>query len=342
MSQKSTLRGKRILVTGATGFIGGRLAERLVHEHEALVTGAGRNLNRAQGLAEVNVRLCTLDLTKPDLAVFEASISEIIQGQDTVFHLAAAMGRQARDPSLAEQVNVTATETLVRAAAAAGVSRFVQVSSMSAYGPPDQIIIDEGHPLATDQIANYGRTKAIGEQRAMAVANELGLEATVVRPGMVYGPGSQTWTVNMIRLLQRRVPIIIAGGTGHAQPVYIDNLVDLLILAASRPEAAGQAFNGIDQPLPWRDFFGYYGRMCDRRPWGIPLWLARFALEIFRRISGRSESARTLLSFYTAQAVYPHEKARRLLGYEPQVSIEEGMARTEYWLRQAGYLPAKL
>jgi 2-alkyl-3-oxoalkanoate reductase len=268
-------------------------------------------------------------------------VADIVHDQDIIFHLAAAMGSQAGDPVLSEMVNVTNTELLVRAAAAAEVGRFIQVSSMSAYGPPNRPVIDEEQPLAVDQSANYGRTKALGEQRALAVAGELGLELAVVRPGMVFGPRSKTWTVEMVRLLQRRVPVIIGGGRGHAQPIYIDNLVDLLILAASRPEAAGQSFNGVDWPLPWRAFFGYYGRMCGRRPWGIPLWLARFALEIFRRLTGRSESAATLLSFYTAQAVYPREKAERLLGYRPQVSLEEGMARTEAWLRQSGHLPAR-
>jgi nucleoside-diphosphate-sugar epimerase len=173
---------------------------------------------------------------------------------------------------------------------------------------------------------------------ARRVGQERGVEVVVIRPGMVYGPGSRGWTVNMVRLLQRRVPAVLGDGSGHAQPVYIDNLVEGMILAAERPGIGGEAFNFVDRPLPWRDFFGYYGRMCGRKPLRLPLGLAKVGLGVYRWMSGRRESSGSLLAYYTAKAVYPMEKAEQLLGYRPGVSIEEGMGRTEVWLREAGYL----
>ncbi|MCI0575111.1 MAG: NAD(P)-dependent oxidoreductase [Chloroflexi bacterium] len=324
------LANKKVLVTGATGFIGGRLAERLAREAGAVVTGVGRNLERAARLAEAGVALRPVDLRD------EAAVQAALAGQEVVFHLAAAMGRSS--PETAEQVNVTATEKLVRLAAEMGVGRFVHASSIAAFGPPDQPVMAEEHPVNTEQAAPYGRTKALGEARARAAAADCGLALAVGRPGMVYGPGSRTWSLRLLQLVQRRVPVLLAGGRGHAHPIYVDNLVDGLILAATRPEAAGQAFNFVDQPLPWREFFGYYGAMCRRRPLAMPLGLARVALTVFRWMTGRSESTESLLRYYTNTAVYSTARAEQLLDWRPAVSLEEGMRRTEAWLRQAGYL----
>lgn len=325
------LTGKNILVTGATGFIGGRLAQRLAQDG-AIVTGTGRNLAAVPFLREAGVTLQPADITDT------TALRQLLAGQDVIFHLAAAMGRS--DEAASRRINVAATADLVRLAAEAGVRRFIHTSSIAVYGPPTSPLIAEDHPLDLQQAAPYGRTKAEGEQTARKVAAETGLELVVIRPGMVYGPRGPGWTVNMVRLLQRGFPVIMGDGSGHAQPVYVDNLIDGLILAADpqRTGIAGEAFNFVDRPLPWRDFFGYYGRMSGRKPRRLPLWLARVGLGLYKRVSGRLESTDSLLAYYTSKAVYPIDKAERLLGYRPRLSLDEGMQRTEAWLHEAGYL----
>jgi nucleoside-diphosphate-sugar epimerase len=330
-----SLANKKVLVTGATGFIGCRLAERLALEEGAVVTGTGRNLDKVPALREAGVELHNVDMTDP------VALREIVEGQEIVFHLVAAMGGASADPEVAQALNVSAGEYLARGAAAAGVKRFVHVSTMAVYGAPDHDLITEDHPLDTEQYAPYGRTKALGELRVREVAEELDLALTVVRPGLVFGPRGKSWTINLLQLVQRRVPVIIGDGSGHAQIVYLDNLVDGMLMAATRPEAAGEAFNFVDRPLPWRDLFTYYGEMCGRKPLSLPwLWLARLILPVFIRLTGRTESTADLLKFYTTKSVYPIDKARDLLGYEPRISVDEGMRRSEAWLREAGYLPA--
>jgi nucleoside-diphosphate-sugar epimerase len=266
-------------------------------------------------------------------------LAQLMEGQAVVFHLAAAMGKNSNNPEISNQVNVIATRKLVQMAAKASISRFVHVSTMSAYGPPDREIMAEDHPLDIGQSAIYGKTKAQGELQAMKLAEALGVPLTVVRPGEVYGPRGRIWTVNMLRLVQRRVPVIFGGGIGFAQPVYVDNLVDGMILAAVREEAVGEAFNFIDRPLPWREFFGYYGQMCECKPLGLPMRFARIVATLFKIISRRSESPAAILAFYTSKSIYPIEKAKKLLGYQPRISIDEGMRQTESWLRETGYLP---
>ena len=135
-----SLENRNVLVTGATGFIGCRLAERLALEERALVTGTGRKLDKAAALREAGVQLYNVDMRDP------AALQEIVRGQEIVFHLVAAMGGASADPEVAQVLNVSAGEYLARGAAAAGVKRFVHVSTMAVYGPPDRDLITEDHP----------------------------------------------------------------------------------------------------------------------------------------------------------------------------------------------------
>jgi len=144
--------------------------------------------------------------------------------------------------------------------------------------------------------------------------------------------------LRFFKLVKRGVPVILGDGTGHAQPVYIDNLLDGMILAGTWPEAVGQSFNFVDRPLPWKELFAYYGAMCGRKPRRLPLWLFRGIAAFFLPFLGRTESIDDILTFYTAQTFYPTSKAERLLGYSPRETLEEGMRVTEEWLREEGYL----
>jgi nucleoside-diphosphate-sugar epimerase len=325
-----SLRDKRILVTGATGFIGQRLAQRLAQEEGAQVTGVSRRPERAVPLQEVGVVY-----QQADMADF-AAIERIVEGQEIIFNLAVAPGNSPEE--VAQRLNVAAVEYLVRAAAQAGVQRVVHFSSVAAYGPPSDPVITEAMALDSEQPAPYGRTKALGDMRALQVGEEAGQEVTVIRPGQVYGPRGRSWTINLFNLVKRGVPVIMGDGTGHAHPIYIDNLVDGLILVAKRQEAAGEAFNFVDQPLPWREFLGYYGAMCDKQPRRLPLFLGRILLGLVKPFIGRTESTEALLSFYTNKSVYSMDKARQLLAYRRRIDLEAGMATTEAWLRETGYL----
>jgi nucleoside-diphosphate-sugar epimerase len=318
------------LVTGATGFIGRRLALRLAQEEGAQVSGVSRRPERAGPLEDAGVTYM-----QADLADFGA-IDRILAGQQIVFNLAVAPGTSSEEES--QRLNVAAVEYLVRQSAALGVQRLVHFSSVAAYGPPREQMITEDVALDTQQEARYGRTKALGEIRARQAGREIGQDVTIIRPGMVFGPRGRTWTINFFKLVKRGLPVILGDGNGHAQPIYVDNLVDGLILAATRPEAAGEAFNFVDQALPWREFLGYYGAMCGRQPRRLPLGLARIILSLVKPFIGRAEPTEALLSYYTNRSVYPSAKARQLLGYRPRIDISQGMTLTEAWLRDEGYL----
>ncbi len=323
---------ERILVTGATGFIGGRLAERLASEREAEVTGTGRNLEAASALAGAGVKLQRAELL--DFSAMRAAV----EGADIVYHVAAWLGPRHGGNDLAWPLNVYATLQLVQMAAAAGVRRFVHVSSIAAYGPTKAALVTEERPVDPRQDAIYGRTKAEGELQARALARALGLELVVARPGMVYGPGSRPWTLRMVKLIQQRMPVIFGKGDGYAYPVYIDNLVDGLMLAGTVPAAAGEDFNFVDEPRTWRDWFGAYGGIAGRKPVAVPLWLGRLVLHGAGRLPLGLSVNRDLEDYYLAKTAFPTDKAQRLLGYRPAVSFAEGMARAGAWLQANGHL----
>lgn len=328
----NALNGKKVLVTGATGFIGGRLAERLAREEGAIVTGTGRNLDAVPFVQEAGVTLMTADLLD------EAAMRRAMEGQEVVFHVAAWLGRHGGEQR-AYALNVAATALAVQLAAEAGVKRFVQVSSIAAYGhPPKALLVDEDQPLDTEQEVIYGRTKALGEIRAFELGKQLGLAVTAVRPGLVYGPRAQSWTINMIKLVGKGMPVIFGDGTGHAYPVYIDNLIDGMLLTAVRPEAVGQAYNMCDPVVTFNEWFGYYGRMCGRQPRRIPFWAAHVLISLNKVLRLDLPLNRPRLRMYGLKAEFPATKAKEQLGFVSRVSIEEGMQKTEAWLREAGYL----
>ncbi|MCP4417155.1 MAG: NAD(P)-dependent oxidoreductase [Chloroflexi bacterium] len=327
----NALKDKKVLVTGATGFIGGRLAEILACDEGAIVTGTGRNLDAVSFLVDVGVILQKADLLDED------AMRQAMSGQEVVFHVAAWLGRHGGEER-ARALNVTATELAIRLAAEAGVKRFVQVSSIAAYGHPKQLLVDEDQPLDTEQEIIYGRTKAEGELRAFALGKELGLAVTAVRPGLVYGPRAQSWTINMIKLVCKGTPVIFGDGSGYAYPIFIDNLVDGMLLTAVHPQAVGEAYNLCDPVVTMREWFGFYGRMCGRKPRSIPLWAAHLLVTLNKPLRLNLPLNRARVRMYSLKIDFPATKAIEQLGYQSRISIDEGMKMTEVWLRETGHL----
>ena len=322
------LRETPVFVTGATGFIGGRLARVLATEHSAAVTATGRTF-RDESLSALGVRTEVCDIQDAE------RLRQILPGHEILFHVAAWLPRRKEDDSSAHAVNVEATESLVRAAATAGCRRVVLVSSVAAYGLPDHDVITEDSPLDTEQRDTYGRTKALGEQAARRAADRAGIELAVVRPGMVYGPGSAGWTVGMYNLVKKGVPVLFGSG-GHAYPVYVDDVVDMLARCGGRPEAAGEAFTCVDHSIGWPEFFAYYARMADRPARKVPVPVARLIAVAAEFLPLDIPLTRDQLRQYLRDLEFPTDKAAELLDWRVNVPLDDGMQRSEQWLRETG------
>jgi len=187
-------------------------------------------------------------------------------------------------------------------------------------------------------------TKAESEREAMAFARTSGIALTIVRPTIVYGPGSARVLADLDRVRYEQVKLL-GNGRGLLNLIYVDDLVDGLCLAEAADAAAGEAFllSG-DRPVTVRDYFAELARMCGK-PLPPRIGRARARLEVFwsrwyfrftRRRRGLEDEDLELMGHRASVSIV---KARRLIGFAPRVSLEEGMQNVAAWLRGRGYLP---
>jgi nucleoside-diphosphate-sugar epimerase len=351
------------MVTGGTGFIGGRFSECMAREG-AVVHLLARDREKADRAREAGYRVTLGDLGDPD------AIREVTRGCDQVYHCAHTFSLGMAD---AIRVNVGGTRNLLEAARDEGVSRFIYLSSASVYGqtPPDPTDESRDIPLTGDP---YSDSKILAEQEVISFSKKFGLPVVILRPAIVYGPASRVWSIGIIEALQAKHPIVVGNGDGICNSLYIDNLVDAMILAGTVDGVEGEAFIITDgEPCTWGEYVGYYARMLGMEsPPSCPTWLAHIVayksyffyvlLEQLRDtpsweparflVRGSRFALRTIrelflrvcaflprhIQYFTHRAAFDIRKSREILGYQPRVRLEEGMARTEVWLRSEGYL----
>lgn len=325
----------RVLVTGATGFIGGHLAQRCLVQGLA-VRGLARSLERATWLAPLGA-----DIIQGDL-LDQATVARAVAGCDAVLHAAAWTGDSGPSRRVAWDTNVTATANLLRIAHDCGVRRFIYFSSVAVYGVNSSPVIDETSPTPpTGQL--YPDSK-IAAEALVRTACAQGLPATIIRPACTYGPRGIAWTVNVIEQIKSGRLVLLGRDEGLVNTGYIDNLVDGVMLALHNPVAVGKAFNLCDgTTVTYRQFYLRYAAMLgqDTLPtW--PAWIARGANtppgRWIRRLTGRPSIGPWSYHFRFNPSRFSIAEAQRLLGYVPAIDLYEGMQRTEAWLRNAGYL----
>ncbi len=330
------IRGLSALVTGGSGFIGGRLAERLAMEEGVRVRAMVRNVKKAERLRKFPLEMVQADLL--DLG----SLREAVRGCDLVFHCAALV-RETGDRNEFFRTNVLGTENILKVSGEVGVKKFIHFSSVAVYGmnPPD--FVDES--TAYQPCGNlYCDTKIAGEKAVWSAYRETSLPIVVIQPANVYGPYSNPWTLRPIKLINSGQMILINGGRGLCNYVYIDNLIDATLAATKSDASVGQAYLISDgNPVMWKEFFGCYAQMAGKSnirsvPEGIAKVIA-LGMEVASKFTGKPPKiSHEAVKYLIRQSRFSIEKARRELGYQPRFSLEEGMNLTEQWLREAGYL----
>ena len=355
----------RVLVTGASGFIGSRVCEHLRLGRDVPVRALVHDPARAARVARLDVELLRGDLTD------SASLERAVAGCDAVVHCAygtTGTGRERRT------VTGMGAGLMAEAARRAGVSRFVHLSSVSVWGfDPGPGPIDEATPVVGASKHPYVAGKRDAE-REVAAAAERGLPAVVLRPTNVFGPFSPLFTIGPVRQLRDGGVALVGDGSTPANTVYVDNVVHAIQLALEDDRAVGETFVVSDEDgVTWRQLYEAYARMASP-PWevrSLPLdqvrgrrsparALARAAAEsrlVRRAVAHRSVRAlarrgaqavlrppqsglpsEELSQMQTSTAVFRAEKIRSRLGYLPPVSFELAMRLTEEWLRFARFL----
>jgi nucleoside-diphosphate-sugar epimerase len=319
----------KVFISGALGFVGSVLAERY-REQGAEIRGVDLRADAGRGVLAGDI-------------AEEGEWQQHAEGCDLVIHTAAYVGFGGElDPVW--RANVLGTRRVLEAAARGGAERFVHFSSVTTFGFDFPDGVDETWPVRLTRNP-YPDSKIASEQVVLQahVAGEVSV--TIVRPGDVYGPRSRGWTVLPVGMIKSGQMVLPNGGHGKIGPVYVDNLVDGVVLAAASDKAPGEIFTIADgDAVEIGDFFGHYARMLGKpRPRTLPTAVARTIAAAggkAMKLAGQDTEMSAASIDYLAKpnGRYSIEKARRVLGYEPKVSLEEGMRRTEAWLRSEGLI----
>jgi nucleoside-diphosphate-sugar epimerase len=315
-----------VFVTGGSGFIGGRLIERLRADGHDV-----RALARSSTAAE-RVRSLGAEPVEGDLAD-AAAMSAGAQGAELAFHAAATLGDWGRREDF-ERGNVQGTSNALRACAEAGVRRFVHVGTEAALMAGQPLVnVDETAPLRPDSKALYSATKARAEQEVLA-ANRDGFETVVVRPRFVWGRGDTTLLPVLTQMARSGRLAWIGGGRQRTSTTHVENTVEGLVLGATRGRPGNAYFVTDGEPVVFREFVSEMLATQGVEPPSreIPA-VAAHALSSggeaawqLLPLPGRPPLTRFTYWVSSQECTIRIEKAREQLSYEPVMGIADGLA----------------
>jgi nucleoside-diphosphate-sugar epimerase len=318
-----------VFVTGGSGFIGGRLIERLCAEGHLV-----RALARSSA-AEESVRARGAEPVPGDLA-HVAAMRAGADGCQLAFHAAATLGDWGRREDF-ERGNVAGTHNVLRACEDAGVRRFVHVGTEAALlaGRP-LVEVDETAPLRPDSPALYSATKARAEQAVLA-ANSGRFETVVVRPRFVWGRGDTTLLPAILDMVRAGRFAWIGGGRHRTSTTHVENTVEGLVLGANRGRPGNAYFVTDGEPVVFREFVGRLlatqGVEAPTRniPSPVAAVLASAGETAWRLLPlpGRPPLTRFAYWVSAQECTIRIDKARQQLGYQPPKSIDDGLAELQ-------------
>jgi nucleoside-diphosphate-sugar epimerase len=329
----------RILVTGGSGFVGSHLVRRLLSRGHQVTS-----LDKNPGLFDDELRaagatLIAGSVTEPD------DLDLVMQGCELVYHLASPFGDILQPNQAYWDIEVNGTRNVLEAGTRHQVRRMVHCSTQGVHGIIDRPPGDENSPLAPRDYYCY--SKAEGERVCHEYISR-GMDVVIVRPTSVYGPGDIRGWLKLYRMVASGWFLMIGDGQTLNHPVYVENLVDVFELAAENPSARGRVYlAGDDEPVTLTQLVSQVGVAVGspvrivRFPWYQLAWWGSCVIEILFKALGITPPVfRRRLSWFKTNRAFRIDRAKSELGYRPRVPLNEGLARTAYWYRHAGYLSA--
>ena len=320
------------LITGATGLIGFRLAQRLISDR-VRVKALVRTGSPAEVLEEIGAEVVRGDLRDQE------SLGVAVEDVDTVYHCGAVTGPTSIAEQVYRDVNHQGTvNLLVACRSARRVERVVHVSTVAVVGhvPPGTVADEEA---AADPVGPYGRTKLLAEQEARAAAGR-GLHVVIARLMWTYGPGCRG-AIKLFRMIAKRRFVLVGSGRNTIQPVWLEDAVDALLLCSTQPVRPGAIYN-VAGPRALTT-----GELCriiasatggQIPPVHIPIAVASAAASICERMLSALGVACPIdhqkVNFFRTNHAYSIQRAAAELGWEPKVSFEEGSRRLADWMRE--------
>jgi nucleoside-diphosphate-sugar epimerase len=333
-----------ILVTGATGFLGSALVTELIKRQPGEeIRILARDEQKARQQFGEAVTVMAGEITDAE------QVQRAVDGAEVIYHFAGRLYHPSTPEELYYRTHVDGTRTLLDACTStrgqSRLRRIVHCSTTGVLGVTGTTPAAEDAPFAPTN--PYEKTKLKGEQMALSAHKELGLPVSVVRPGLVYGPGD-LHLLGFFSSIKKGLPCLIDGGRAMIHPIYIDDMTEATLLCATRPEAVGRAYNiAGERPVSFRELSSAIARSLGQplsrvQSASMPLWLANAASDVFARLPGfageKAPLTRSRVQFLTNSRVYDIRRAKVELGFAPRVALEEGMKLTAQWYQKHAYL----
>lgn len=325
----------KVLVTGGTGFAGGVLVSKLV-ESGITVMALARTMDGADKVGTRGAEPVMGDIADRD------SLKNAMNGIDVVYNIAALFRSAGVPDETYWKVNFEGTRSLLEIANENKVKRFVHCSTIGVLGHIENPPADENASFNPGDI--YQVTKCEAEKLALSFGKEKGLAVSVARPAAIYGPGDMR-LLKMFRMIARKRFFILGKGEVFYHPVYVDDLADGFMLCAKIDKAVGEVFIlGGDEYVSLNDL----SRMIAKEL-NVPEPRIHLPVKPFQILGSVCEKIcvpfgieppiyRRRVDFFTKSRAFDISKAKKVLGYNPKITLSEGIARTAAWYKNKGLL----
>ncbi len=324
-----------ILITGGLGFLGLNLSNRLMAAGEK-VRILARPKPAAAAPPSIDCEILWGDIRDPE------AVDRAVRGTEVVIHLASNFRRAGSDEKEAYTINVEGTRHVMEACRKHGVRQLINCSTFGVHGNVSQIPSNEESPF--NPLDLYQKTKLIAEQESLRAWKEEGLPVTVIRPGSMYGPGDHRM-LKLFRMVKKRSFVMIGDGKTYFHPAYVDDVSTAFILCLRNEKTFGETFIAAgDEYIPLNQLVGIVAdELGVPRPrWRLPtapvMAMAHLCEKVCAPFRLEPPLHRRRVKFFTSNRAFTVEKARQLLGFEPQVPFRQGARATIGWYQEQGLL----